>query len=176
MPKTWFIKEWRTWYGRNSSRFPFPVRIEERTKNLRHYDLKFDGIAPELVFCINNWDVLCFVVHKKQWWDCFILADVPDIKKTAAGYYCKGCKDWSPEPLKIYAKRDQLWAEHCFEPMLEWINVNFTPDRWVCLCTIGRGSTQAFIKSKKEMKQMRTDKEFVHVFPILQPKKKTKAG
>ena len=174
MRKNALIKAWLAWYGRNSSRFPFRVRIEKMKKPRCRYRLKFYGIgiAYQLSFTMDSSDVTCWVMHEKECWDMFILADSPDIKTTATGYYCNLCKENKPENFQVYASQAQLWAEHCFEPMLEWMNKNFTLDRWVCIFSLGEGSaTWAKISSKEEMEQMRLDKEFVHAFPILQPAK-----
>jgi hypothetical protein len=149
------------WYKRNKRRFRYlPVFSK---KHWNRIEFKFQGLSPRLVCSINRTGATIWVMHDKEVWD--ILAEFGTYTgRTVWGdYYCDGCP---PENRDFFSSKQTLWENHCFEPLLDWINDNLIVSRWVTLFQI-EGCTWVELKKKEEIEASRAKEGFVEAFPLV---------
>jgi hypothetical protein len=161
------IKAFTSWLSENSDRFVVkPIVSKEIIRKAPYLTVGFSGGAPEVTISIYGCgNIDAYVMYHGRCWDTLRWFDVYPRRDLSGGYYCSECL---PEAKKLFRSRKELLAEHSFEPLLEWVNENFTPSRWVCLFAIdGSGSTWAEIVQEKDVNLMRSKEDFVHAFPLL---------
>jgi hypothetical protein len=65
--------------------------------------------------------------------------DAPDIlpqvssepkRAHGGGFYCEMCP---PDGRRVFADRPALWADHLFDPLREWVNINLAQAKWLAL-------------------------------------------
>src|SRR6202035_1260234 len=66
--------------------------------------------------------------------------------RVAGGYICKCCL---PEYRTVFADREALWADHLFEPFLEWVNNDLAKAKTLVLHGIACEVTWARILDDK---------------------------
>ena len=155
--KNFLQKSFGWWLRENCHRFSYPPQVVRRQK--RFWQFKFQGITPALRGRIyrntgkaqDGWLTLQ-VIWRGEEWDRVLDIDIRPTKNAAGKYYCRDCADYLENceqysddcdkireeigPLQLYKSERQLWAEHCFERLLEWANANLIEDnRLVCYRT-----------------------------------------
>lgn len=163
MPNNFIQKAFGLWLSRNRARFRFQPRIVKKIRNC--IALRFAGISQKIGCVITSSGLTIYVNHEGECWD--IVADFGvSESRSSKGYYCGLCE---PEKRKFFASREELWIEHCFEPMLEWTGRELNESRWVYLFATD-GATWAEIREKDDCTL--ENKNFVNAFPVLERMKK----
>jgi len=154
MPGNHVHKIFGQWIRSNRFRFQYPPKIIKKWKN--GLDFQFVGAAPQLRGYINKRGDFGIWVYFQGWnWDSVMTFDVFPCRSRQGKYYCRDCKDAYDQGIPketplLYASRQELWTQHCFEPMLQWTNENLKPSRRLCLHGARGESTSASIKTQEE--------------------------
>lgn len=159
MPSSFILKTFGCWLRQNRRRFRFQPVIVKRLKNC--IQLRFKGISQKIQCVITQHCADIYVSHQGECWDILIDFGVAE-RKSSAGYYCELCE---PDTRGFFSTREELWIEHCFEPLLEWVNGSFDNSHWVYLLAT-KGATWAEIKGKDDVKV--DSKYLVHAFPVVE--------
>jgi len=136
--------------------------------------LQFTGIAPELCCFIGNHGcVEIRVIYHGEPWDILIDFDVSESRTSSGQYFCRECErhlleNGRNEQSELFSSREELWEKHCFNPLLEWVNTNFTDSQWLCLGGVKNHYSEASLKQKEEVDEMRTNMDFVYACPVVQ--------
>ena len=162
-----FIKAFKSWLSENSMRFALePIPRKVIMKKACSLNIVFAGIAPEITTSAygHGFGNICVsVTYKNDCWDFILDIDIAPKCNSAGDHYCNMCE---PGKRRFYRSRQELLADHSFERFLEWVNENFIPSRWICLFGT-EGITLAKIVDEKDVNQMRSEKYFVHAFPVI---------
>jgi len=167
MSKNFVRKTFDHWIKINRTNFKYQPRIVKSRKN--YFELKFDGIAPELACLISNrGDCMITVDYNDTCWDIICEFDVWERRNPKGQYYCDGCL---PEYKEFYSSREELRIKHCFEPLLKWTNENFNRSNFLCLWGDKEGSTSACIKTEHEVKDFMLGVDFSAIAPLVLSKR-----
>lgn len=126
-----FHKAFIRWATGNQARFDIPLFIKKRTDAL--IEIEFGGVTDNIAAQVNTIGIVVIARHDHKLWDILIEFEAY-IKKSDSGYICEWCWE-NPNnietDLKSFASRDELWRDHIFEPLLEWINTKLAKAWWV---------------------------------------------
>ncbi|HCE68390.1 MAG: hypothetical protein A2X82_20165 [Geobacteraceae bacterium GWC2_55_20] len=161
-----------TWRKENRHRFTYPMYLNGNRRHGR-YRLSFAGITPEIRLHLvpSNFGVWAYVKTGRSGGDGLVEFDVLEERHPVTRkYYCGFCT----EPI-YYDTRSELWIKHSFEPLLEWMNENFQPGKWLCLYGTDEWIHSVKILNESEMLQHRDNLE-KYDFYCAMPVVKTKGG
>lgn len=127
-----FIKWWRE----NRLRFLVPVHIEALTGRLirLRFGIHHGWVSATLTDNDFNVSVEVSGVHQ----DILLFLDSCPVR-TSHGHVCSFCE----QPAKFWPTREALWADHLFEPLLQWANTRLMQSSSVRLGGTQGGSTWA---------------------------------
>lgn len=161
MPTNRVFKTFCKWVKDNRMRFDHPPYIHFFTQ--RHFGVLFTGISPRILTIISkSGGNFVNVSLNGQMWDDLREFDANYARRSDGTYFCKLCKE--PE---LFQSRQELLIRHSWEPMLEWMNSNFTETTWVCLYKTDGGSTWVYLKQECEIEQERANENFVEAFRVV---------
>ncbi|MBF0121272.1 MAG: hypothetical protein HQK79_20755 [Desulfobacterales bacterium] len=139
-----------------------PIFLE---KCKSYFTLIFSAVVPEIVCLVNKYGTVEIrVYYKSEFWDIVWDFDVYERCDPKCKYYCNGCL---PEYKKFYSRRQELWINHCFEPLLKWTNETFIPSKWLYLGGEIEHGSRALIIDENEVKNSTKYNDFKHIFPIV---------
>jgi hypothetical protein len=149
------------WFKKNSIKFNIKPIFIKLYKN--QVEFQFHNVPTNVLCNITRTGATIWVNYNKEIWDS--LADFPIfIKRTSWGqYYCEGCL---PERREFFLSKQALWENHCFQPLLRWINDNLNRTNWLVLFQ-HEGSTWVGIKKKEEVKNLRVEENFIQAMPLI---------
>ena len=153
-----------SWLSENHGRFIVePIVPELKEGSLK---LSFQGVAPDITISIHGkGSIVVAVDYQGECWDLLTEFDVFPKRNSAGDYYCDQCL---PGSIKYYRSRMELFKEHSFEPMLEWVNDHFRPDHWIMLFGKKNRMTWAVIVKEEDMEATKIREEiFVDAFPVI---------
>jgi hypothetical protein len=159
------LKIFDSWLEKNRERFLFEPMIYKRRK--RYLQYSFKGITPALYWFIDNQhqSMIC-ADYKGEIWDIIAEFDVWQ-SKNKKGYYCSGCEE---EDRKYYKNKSELWIDHCFEPLIEWTNNEFTNNKWLCFFAMRQapeyGSTWYRFSNEENITDLQSEKELIEAVLI----------
>jgi hypothetical protein len=137
-------KSFLSWLSVNHNKFLIPVKIGQRDKTLLEFS--FEGITSHIRPALNLYEIGLYVYHQKQIWDSFEFLECR-ISSNFTSYYCSMCKGEAAEPLRYFLTPEELWIDHIFEPLLEWVNTKLYPASWLPLYGNNRSSTFAELRN-----------------------------
>ena len=104
--------------------------------------------------------------YKGEMWDIIAEFDVWQ-SRNKKGYYCSGCEG---EDRKYYKDKSELWIDHCFEPLIEWTNDEFTKNKWLCFFAMRQapeyGGTWYRFGNEENIIELQSEKELIEVMPL----------
>ncbi|MFZ4859723.1 MAG: hypothetical protein ACOYL3_25410 [Desulfuromonadaceae bacterium] len=135
----------------------------EESQTLARLHQEVNRISPRIFTVISKGGGNFLQVSQNgQMWDGLIEFDAYYAKRPDGTYFCKFCKE--PE---LFQSRQELLIRHSWEPMLEWMNNNFTERTWMCLYESDGGSTWVYLKQEDELELERANENFVEAFPVV---------
>jgi hypothetical protein len=163
MPRLLVCRIFELWLRENRSRFKYRPRLIKAGRDSRR--IRFPMLAQELYCSVRRSGTTIATKHKRKIWDLLWDVDLLE-RRSARGYYCALCERGY---RRYYPSRRLLWAAHCFEPLLEWIN-RLDESHWIYL--FGRKDHYSFAQlgSFNEVEEMRSKADFVHAFPAIRRK------
>ena len=127
MRQTGYLRCFTRWLRENKSRFPYEVTVIAK-KNASA--LKFQGVCPELKISVyrnyNLYSVTASAIYQSEMWDLIWDLDLI-VAKEGVYYYCILC-----DKAKRYKTKRELYIDHNFEPLVEWVCENLTPNNYLC--------------------------------------------
>lgn len=160
MPKAFFRKAFDRWIGHNRGRFAHPPTITLQRRN--YLELGFQGVTPRIKGIVSNSGTAFYIHHAGKVKDMLDDIDIAEHRRSDDTYFCTLCL----EPI-YYASRQELWEQHCFEPMLDWANAAFQPGQWLHLVMTDDGSSWAEITPRNHPRSGSVDLEFSGSWPVL---------
>lgn len=160
MPKAFFYQAFTRWLAQNQGRFTHPPRITQRRRN--HVVMRFRGVTPHIVGVVSDDGTTFHILHADKTLDMLEWNDIAERRTANGSYYCGLCT----EPIH-YASRQELWEQHCFEPMLESANATFQPGQWLHACITHGGSSWASIRPHGPIEQETERLTFSAAWPVL---------
>jgi len=161
MPKAFFRKAFEHWLGQNRHRFQHPPRITLQRRD--YLELHFQGVTPQIKGFISRNGTSFHIWHAGHVIDMLNDIDIVERRRSDGRYYCELCM----EPVDDYASRQELWEQHCFEPMLEWANAHFQPGQWLHIVVTGCGSSWASIRPRSDCNESSMSNRFSGAWPVL---------
>lgn len=128
------------WLQRNEGRFlvkPYIRRIYKESfavglNNVENISIHFDlsGFVTIPVFFKS---------------ECFDILTDFDISEEREGnkYFCGQCGS-----RRYFSSRDELWENHVYEPLLEWVNENIKSGNYLCIYDFEGSTTAKIVKSE----------------------------
>jgi len=131
-----FQRAFFRWFDINRSRFVVPVRL----KALKGSQVKIEfANHPECMRITANDSNLCvWVDWNEKSWDGLLDLDVLPVR-TRNGLLCRLCEDKEVR----WNSLEELWADHLFEPFLNWVNNDFATAKSLRLFGECKSSTWA---------------------------------
>ena len=168
MPTNKVYKTFCQWAKDNKKRFRHPPYIYFFTQ--RQFGVRFSGISSRIFVVIGkNGGNFVEVFRNGEIWDGLTEFDAYYAKRPDGTYFCELCKE--PEQ---FPSRQELLIRHSWEPMLEWMNRQFTETTWVCLYeSEGGGCTWVYLKQESEIEMEKTNKYFVEAFRVVRGNRKS---
>jgi hypothetical protein len=115
------------WLDGNRSRFAHPVELQKKPGQWGKYS--FAGIHPAISGSLTESGLNVSAEYQGECWD--LLFDVDAYpKKVPEGYVCRECL---PGYQKLFVSRSDLWADHLFERLLNWVNEELSRAQWLVL-------------------------------------------
>ena len=160
MPKAFFRKAFDRWIGHNRGRLAHPPTI--KLQRMNYLELGFQGVTPKIKGIVSKNGTAFHICHADEVKDMLNDIDIAERRRSDGKYFCALCL----EPI-YYASRQELWEQHCFEPMLDWANAAFQPGQWLHLVMTDDGSSWAEITPRNHPRSGSVDLEFSGSWPVL---------
>ena len=134
MSKLLAVESFLSWIGKNGDRFSHKPDI----MTIRSESLSFGllGVIPEICCTLSFYEIEVHAFYKGDHWDILQFFDMPEIDLEMGGYYCRRCDSTR---RRFYPSGEDLFAEHCFEPLLQWVNKAFHERCVLCFFKIPGG-------------------------------------
>lgn len=161
MPQAFFRKAFRHWIGQNRHRFSHPPRITLQRRD--YLELSFQGVTPQIKGFVSRHGTSFHIWHAGQVIDMLNDIDIVERRHSDGGHYCALCLEFADR----YSSRQELWEQHCFEPLLDWANACFQPGRWLHVVVLHDGSSWAEIKPHGNRHRKLLHLEFSGAWPVL---------
>jgi hypothetical protein len=127
MPRRKIQRVFLNWLEQNRPRFAIDIKLGRRTDRLLEFS--FAGVTPAIQGFLTTWELQVAAYYEGDCWDILIDFDA-EPKRVSGGYICAVCP---PDSRKIFPDRPALWADHLFEPFLEWVNNDLAKAKWLSL-------------------------------------------
>lgn len=111
----------------NHDRFEVKIRLGKRTDTTQEFS--FVGIASAIQGAVTPYEINVYAIHEGEWWDFLLDLDARP-KRTGGGVVCEDC---TPDTRRVFPDRPALWADHLFEPLLQWVNESLAKAKWLAL-------------------------------------------
>jgi hypothetical protein len=109
------------WLGESAPRLKRRIILRRRTDEAIRFE--FGVGAPYLHGWLNRREVVVAVNVEEMTWD-LILNLEADPERTEGGVACSLCDD---DKRRVFASREELWRDHLFERLLQWVNETLAP-------------------------------------------------
>jgi hypothetical protein len=126
------------WPDANNGRFAIPVRLGKRTGRL--WEFPFDGVNGAVHGALTTYEINVVVEYADELWDFLLSLYAAPRRAAGGGYFCASCR---PEARRVFPTGQSLWADHLFEPLLEWVNESLAQAKWLALSGDPGSATQA---------------------------------
>jgi hypothetical protein len=167
MPTNRVFNNFRQWAKDNKKRFHHSPYVYFFTQY--QFGLQFNRISPRVYTVISkSGGNFVQVSRNGLMWDGLIEFDAYYARRQDGTYFCKLCKE--PD---LFQSRQELLIRHSWEPMLEWMNNNFTEKTWMCLYESDGGNTWVYLKQEDELELERANENFVEAFPVVRGNRKS---
>lgn len=163
MPSSFTKKLFSHWLKSNSHRFNVNPYIEKSRKD--HFYVKFSGVTDQICCHFGPWQVEVWAQYEGDPELCDIVAefDLSEARNASGQYYCKSCLE-----AKLYDSREELWIEHSFKPLAEWVNKKLTDSTSLCFSQMdGGGSCWVELLPTEKVEEYRQKEYFVAAAPVL---------
>ncbi len=131
------------WLDESAPRLKQRIIVQRRTDRLICFE--FDVGTPLLHGWLDRHEIVVAVDDDETTWDLILnLEAYPE--RTEAGVVCSLCTD---DERRVFASRDELWRDHLFEPLLQWVNETLAPAVAIALFEY-HGMTQAKLVMSSE--------------------------
>jgi len=161
MPKYFALRIFKQWLAENRIRFTYPPWISQIKR--RGFEIRFNGVSPHISGWIGRTggNIVVAVQYHRECIDIIADLDVYEAMTADGQYFCSLCV----EPIR-YKSREELWIQHSFEPLLEWVNSEFTASAWLYIFN-QTGLSYANIKGKDTLPKAMTTNGFLHACPVV---------
>lgn len=116
------------WLGANRDRFALEIRLGTRTDRVQQFS--FAGVNRAIEGALTTYEIEVYAIHENDCWDILLSACAEPKRAHGGGFFCEACP---PEARRVFADRPALWADHLFEPLLEWVNDSLGGAKWLAL-------------------------------------------
>ncbi len=116
-----------SWLDMNHERFDVKIRLGARTDAVQEFS--FAGIVGAISGAVTPYEINVYVIHEGDCWDLLLSLDAYP-KRTRGGFFCADC---APDARAFFPDRPALWADHLFEPLLQWVNESLATAKWLAL-------------------------------------------
>lgn len=142
------------WLNKNRTRFEVPILLSKISAD--GIELRFQDCPDCLSVWLSrddqleihvSWRGMLWDRMKKMWapvqrWNRFAHRSSPQLrheKSHREGYVCGFCLHECY--VDIFSSPEALWQDHLFDPLLEWVNDELAPARWLKIsCTNDEGN------------------------------------
>lgn len=138
MPRRQIQRAFLAWLDANNGRFAIPIRPGRRTDHL--WEFSFVGVNGAIQGALTTYEINVVVEYAGEFWDFLLSLDAAPRRAAGGGYICACCP---PEARRVFPNRQSLWADHLFEPLLEWVNESLALAKWLALSGEPGSATQA---------------------------------
>ena len=138
MPQPKIQRAFRSWLDQNHERFAVKIRLGQRAA--RFWGFSFIGVNAAIRGALTTSEIDIFVEYADEWWDVLLSLDAAPRRAAGGGYFCACCLT---EPRRVFSDRPSFWADHLFEPLLEWVNESLAKAEWLALSGDPGYATQA---------------------------------
>ena len=119
MPKSFVHRSVEKFINDHYDEFKYKPTKTVRKRNGLVY-IFFRDLNPCFSFYISNWELSIQINFRRCFWDWLNHFEVSEKRKSTGEYYCACCIDeWKNI---MFASRYDLWCDHVFSPLLEFIN------------------------------------------------------
>ncbi len=128
MPRRKIQCAFLSWLEANRARFAVEIELGTRTDEV--HEFSFAGINRAIRGALTTYEINVYALHADDCWDFLLSLEAEPRRIMGGGVVCEACL---PEARRVFADRPALWADHLFEPFLEWVNDNLAKAKWLAL-------------------------------------------
>jgi hypothetical protein len=109
----------------------------------------FSVLKENLCGCLfstdESWaEIEIFVEYDNQRWDIIFNHDL-EAKRDDREWFCELCAKQG-NPYRVFSTLEELWVEHLFNPLLNWVNSELAKAEALAICgSIESGATWAIL-------------------------------
>ncbi len=96
----------------------------------RVQEFSFAGINHAIIGALTTYEIEVYAMHENDCWDILLSAYAEPKRAQGGGFFCEACP---PDARRMFADRPALWADHLFDPLLEWVNDSLARAKWLAL-------------------------------------------
>lgn len=163
----------QNWLKLNGKRFPYNIHPRRRklaaqaSWHTKAKEYGFDSLATELYFTLAPCTLQVHLDLKGEYYDGVCDFEIIPAQRKDGKYICVWCAhNWCERLLKTSKKRDsldnirkekyfaslaELYADHCFEPLLAWCKKTLKPRRMIIYCGEPEESLMAMIRPVEDV-------------------------
>ena len=128
MPRRKIQRAFLSWLEASRDRFALEIRLGKRTDRVQEFS--FAGVNRAIEGALTTYEIEVYAIHENDRWDILLSTWAEPKRAQGGGYFCEACP---PEARRMFADRPALWADHLFEPLLEWVNDTLARAKWLAL-------------------------------------------
>ncbi len=132
-PRRALHRAFARWLELNLHRFAIPLRFTKRTDEV--WNFAFVGVTEVLSGWINTYEITVAAEWDGAAWDLIFDVDASPVR-VSDGFVCRIC---CSDKRVVFPSREALWADHLFEPFIDWVNGTLAVRPWLAL--IGTADT-----------------------------------
>jgi|JI10StandDraft_1071094.scaffolds.fasta_scaffold01502_28 hypothetical protein len=163
----------QNWLKLNGKRFPYKIHPRRRRAaaesswHTKAKEYSFDGLATELYFTLAPHTLQVHFDLMGEYYDGMCDFEIYPTQRRDGKYACAECaRNWQERLLKTSKNRDglesikkekyfaslaELYADHCFVPLLAWCKKTLKPRRMIIYCGEPEESLMAMIRPVEEV-------------------------
>jgi hypothetical protein len=156
------------WLKLNGSRFPYSIHLRRHKSvtpadwNIEGKEYSFRGLTPEVYFTVAPRTLQVHFDMAGAYYDTMCDFEIVPARHSDGKFTCSWCaSNWQQRLLKTSKKRDwldgikkekyfatlaELYADHCFEPLLAWCKKTLKSRRMIIYCGEPDESRMAMIR------------------------------
>lgn len=115
------------WYREYEKQWQLPLLLLCRKDGQMSFTMQ--GLSPNICIHLHAWEFGVYAEWQGECWDLLISYSAFS-EPTENGYFDIFTM---PDYREIYPTRERLWYAELFEPMMNWINNQLLPAKWVGL-------------------------------------------
>ena len=128
MPLSKIQRAFLSWLEENRDRFAVEIRLGARTDEVQEFS--FAGINRAIEGALTSDEINVYAIHDNDCWDILLSVDAEPKRAHGGGFFCERCLT---DARRAFADRPALWADHLFDPLLEWVNEDLARAKWLAL-------------------------------------------